>query len=198
MVAFAHQRPPHDKLRTMKKYISLFFLAILSFMHWGCQRQLPTNCQVISIDNKNTNQKLLSDYFELYKVCPLETTDQNIIGQIKRIEIYNGDIYILDEINNCVFQHDSTGRYIRTLNRIGRGPEEYMRLTDMKVNVQGLFLVDYTQQAMLQYDHDLKFIRKIHFDCFPFEFKFFKDKLFIYSERNNTNNDYCFYETDFQ
>lgn len=99
MVAFAHQRPPHDKLRTMKKYISLFFLAILSFMHWGCQRQLPTNCQVISIDNKNTSQKLLSDYFELYKVCPLETTDQNIIGQIKRIEIYNGDIYILDEIN---------------------------------------------------------------------------------------------------
>ena len=137
-------------------------------------------------------------FFESARIIPLKSIDSAMVSLADKIVIYKEHIHIYDRKQNALFVFEKNGDFLFKIDQQGRGPEEYMRLTDMKVNVQGLFLVDYTQQAMLQYDHDLKFIRKIHFDCFPFEFKFFKDKLFIYSERNNSNNDYCFYETDFQ
>lgn len=178
----------------MKRYVILLLIIVF---YSCCQKEQPINTYTITIDYNQVKKELLSKYFTLYKICPLETTDQNIIGEIKKIEIYNGNIYILDVINNCVFQHDTTGKYIRQLNKIGRGPEEYMRLTDMKVNKQGIFLVDYTQQSIMQYDHDFNFIKKIRMNnCFPFEIQFAEDNLFVYSERTNANNDYCFYEID--
>lgn len=176
--------------------IKYFLPYIVAILFYNCKSQDDINVQPISINYKNSKQVRLSEYFDLFKVCPLETTPNNLIGYIKKIEIYNTDFYILDEANNCVFHHDSAGRFINQLNKIGRGPEEYIRITDLKVNDDGIFILDYSQQAIIHYDHNLQFVGKTHLNFFASEFLLQQGNLFVYSERANNKKDYCFYQTD--
>lgn len=175
-----------------------FLPYIVITLFYSCRSQDDINALPISVDYKDSKQIQLSEYFTLVKVCPLETTPENLMGHIKKIEIYNTDFYILDEANNCVFHHDSSGRFINQLNKIGRGPQEYMRITDLKVNDNGIFILDYSQQSIIQYDHNLQFIRKTHLDFFASEFLLQQENIFFYSERANNKQDYCFYSTDYQ
>ena len=177
-------------------YIFLSLIALLL----SCQEVRDNAPDTISINYKAREHVNLSKYFELFRICPLETTSENLMGYITKIEMHNQDFYILDFTNNRIFHHDSSGRFINQLNKIGRGPEEYIRLMDMQVNDDGVFVLDVSRQAVLQYNHDLQFVQRIpiSLNFSPTEFLVQKESMFFYSERNNTEQDYCFYRTNFQ
>lgn len=175
-------------------YLFLSLIALLL----SCREARENAPDTISINYKATEHINLSKYFELFRICPLETTSENLMGYITKIEMYNQDFYILDFTNNRIFHHDSSGRFINQLNKIGRGPEEYIRIMDMQVNDDGVFVLDVSRQAVLQYNHDLQFVQRIpiSLNFSPTEFLVQKGNMFFYSERNNTEQDYYFYRTN--
>lgn len=160
----------------------------------GCKTTIDDSIETISIDCNRKQKKALSDYFDNVKICPLETNSECLLGYVTKVEIYNSDYYLLDFTNNCVFQFGADGKFKRKLEKIGRGPDEYIKITDLKIQEDGIYLLDYPQQAILHFKHDMSFVKKIHFDLFPSEFLLDVDTLFIYCERNNSKEDYCFYQ----
>jgi len=101
-----------------------------------------------------------SEFIKSIKYVPLETTPNSIVGNISNIIVENGKIYVSDD-KNIINIFDINGKYLNTLNRIGRGPEEYRRFLDFAVSSTGdLFLVS-PEQGILKYDANLKFIKTV-------------------------------------
>ena len=104
--------------------ISIFFF--LQFV-WNCSNKNEQtkntpfhtdldNCK-LSIDLK------LSDLIEDYRLVPLETTNESLLGEFRNIINSSGD-YILIADRNNVYKFSREGRFINTILKNGRGPGE--------------------------------------------------------------------------
>ena len=108
-----------------------------------------------------------SEYIEEFTYIPLETTQSSLIGSIQKIVIDNGKIYILDAksrfnlFDDVISIFNIDGSYIGSLNRYGRGPEEYTRLINFAVTPEGNILI-VAQSGIIEYDSSFKFIRKLN------------------------------------
>jgi hypothetical protein len=61
-----------------------------------------------------------------YEFIPLETGDNNLIGDIQYAEIIDNRIFVLDQIHSKTIQvYDIHGKYISHIGNVGQGPGEY-------------------------------------------------------------------------
>ena len=101
-----------------------------------------------------------SEFIKEIKYIPLETTPGSMIGNIANVIIEHRKIYVRDD-KNVITIFDLNGKYLNTLNRVGRGPEEYMSVSDFEVAPNGNIFIASRREGLLEYGADLKFIRKI-------------------------------------
>ncbi len=102
------------------------------------------NITSILIDPEKINGKInlstiLSDSVE---IIPLETTEECLIGEIKRLEFTPSAIYISDKPTNKIFEFDLSGKYKKTIGKIGPGPGEYSRLGDFAIVGDSIIVSD--------------------------------------------------------
>jgi len=74
----------------------------------------------------------LSDIGTEVTYIPLETTTECIIQQINKVLI--SDSFIFASEHNRLLQFDKDGRYIRQIGSQGRGPEEYLSVSDFCID----------------------------------------------------------------
>jgi len=76
--------------------------------------------------------------------------------------LWNGNRYwVLDTVQNTLVVYDASGKAVSRVGVRGRGPQEYLKISDFTFTAQGeVVLLDGTQDALLFYDNDLKFIKK--------------------------------------
>ncbi|MDR0606457.1 MAG: 6-bladed beta-propeller [Bacteroidales bacterium] len=139
------------------KYVFIVFLIITLSC---CSNNTKEHDSVLSIDYKNLDEIALSDYVNNIKIVKLATSDDVLIGEIVKVEIFNNRIYILDRLSNALFIFTDEGEFLYKLRNIGQGPGEYIYLFDFDVTNDGVYLSD-IGQSILYYDNDFKFIRKI-------------------------------------
>ena len=101
-----------------------------------------------------------SDFIKEIKYIPLETTSNSMVGEIYKIKIDRGKIYIRDN-NGVINIFDLDGRYLNRLDRAGRGPEEYINIIDFDISQNGHILIISQSGGIAEYDTDLKFVRKL-------------------------------------
>ncbi|MBN2635718.1 MAG: 6-bladed beta-propeller [Prolixibacteraceae bacterium] len=133
-------------------------LAIILFVTAGFVRckQSDTN-QLITVDvTKSYPEKelILQDFMDV-EYIPLETSDDFVTNGVvmalgnKFIVVKNwsndGNIYVFDR---------KTGKALRKINRMGKGPEEYSHLTDIVLDEQNneLFVNCLISKKILVYD----------------------------------------------
>jgi hypothetical protein len=78
----------------------------------------------------------LSEIAENVEYIPLETTDSTLIGDLVR-KIVNTDnrIYLLNSgLESEILCFNTNGKFYFKINRSGRGPEEYLSLTDFDIS----------------------------------------------------------------
>lgn len=134
---------------------------------------LTTSCS----ENKNAENKIkrigisdemiddksdYSDIIEVLEVVKLQTSENSIIGEIRKIEYINDKFYIKDK-NQVLFIFDSNGNFIHKLNKRGRGPKEYLEMRDYYVNDKG-FITVLSYKALITYNSNLEFIDKRKFN----------------------------------
>ena len=103
----------------------------------------------------------LGNYARDIKYIKLETNDSSVLGIVRKIYHEKGLFYISDNNNVCKI-FDDNGKYIRTINRIGRGPEEYLDITDIYVDAEsGNLMIMDTRGVITEYTSAGRFIRKI-------------------------------------
>lgn len=113
------------------RYPALVILIILSSL--ACNRQTIDH-SVISVDIDKQDKVSVFDLFSNIRIIPLETTDESLLASIFRIVKYENNIYILDRKQHTLLIFDDNGKYISKINNLGRGPEEYSAIYDVKIN----------------------------------------------------------------
>ncbi len=102
------------------------------------------------------------DYLDTLRIVPLQTGEDAAIGEISSIRIRNGKIYIVDAQSEALFIFDTDGTLLGKLSAQGRGPNEYMNLSDIEISDDGsIWLLDYITQKLLVYDSNLDFKKSI-------------------------------------
>lgn len=77
----------------------------------------------------------------------------------------NSNIYILDQRNRKIVIFNHAGEPIMNLSRRGRGPEEYLQITDFDVSDDGSILIlDGQKVVLIKYDKEGCFVEYCSWD----------------------------------
>lgn len=120
-----------------------------------------THIETISVD---TSQKKI-DYkqlFSTWKIVPLQTSRNSLIGAISRMYSFNGRYYVLDKKTSSVLIFKNDGVFIDKIQASGYGPGEYTDLMDFCINEQNKQLILYSHRPykLLTYDLDGHFLEE--------------------------------------
>jgi hypothetical protein len=123
------------------------------------------DADTISIDGATRCDSLIfSDFFKAPKVVLLETKPECVVQNIRSLEIYKEDIYILDDRANMLYIFDGNGKFKRTISSPGRGHGEYMKLADFSIDrtKEIIYLLDEATDEILKFSlNDYKFLSSI-------------------------------------
>lgn len=102
----------------------------------------------------------LSDYASDIQYVPLETREESVLGTIRDISFEDNKFFVRDN-NNVIKIFDKSGKYLSTIDRSGRGPQEYNGIVWFKPAPQakGAYLLDRSGTLFL-YEYDGTFIEK--------------------------------------
>ena len=153
----------------MNKAINCMFIILAFVMCISCgsynTATMYADADTISIDGATRCDSLIfSDFFKAPKVVLLETKPECVVQNIRSLEIYKEDIYILDDRANKLYIFDGNGKFKRTISSPGRGHGEYMKLADFSVDRTKdiIYLLDEATDEILKFSlDDYKFLSSI-------------------------------------
>lgn len=153
----------------MNKAINCMFIILAFVMCISCgsynTATMYADADTISIDGATRCDSLLfSDFFKAPKVVLLETKPECVVQNIRSLEIYKEDIYILDDRANKLYVFDGNGKFKRTISSPGRGHGEYMKLADFSIDrtKEVIYLLDEATDEILKFRlDDYKFLSSI-------------------------------------
>lgn len=153
----------------MNKAINCMFIILAFVMCISCgsynTATMYADADTISIDGATRCDSLIfSDFFKAPKVVLLETKPECVVQNIRSLEIYKEDIYILDDHANKLYVFDGNGKFKRTISSPGRGHGEYMKLADFSIDrtKEIIYLLDEATDEILKFSlNDYKFLSSI-------------------------------------
>ena len=153
----------------MNKAINSMFIILAFVMCISCgsynTATMYADADTISIDGATRCDSLIfSDFFKAPKVVLLETKPECVVQNIRSLEIYKEDIYILDDHANKLYVFDGNGKFKRTISSPGRGHGEYMKLADFSIDrtKEIIYLLDEATDEILKFSlNDYKFLSSI-------------------------------------
>lgn len=153
----------------MNKAINCMFIILAFVMCISCgsynTATMYADADIISIDGATRCDSLIfSDFFKAPKVVLLETKPECVVQNIRSLEIYKEDIYILDDRANKLYVFDGNGKFKRTISSPGRGHGEYMKLADFSIDrtKEIIYLLDEATDEILKFSlNDYKFLSSI-------------------------------------
>lgn len=115
----------------MKQFILLIavIFSIISCQHRQENVLFKNNLSINKTSEKIYLSQLMTDSF---KITPLETQEESIIGRINKIKKAEDHYYILSN-DQWIFHFDQNGKYISSLKRRGDGPSEYTYINDFDI-----------------------------------------------------------------
>lgn len=91
---------------------------------------------VIKLPSKINYKKeiKLTELLSSLEVIPLEVSSESMIAQIQKIFFNDNKIIIFDNLLERITIFDRHGHFLNTINEKGRGPGEFMMITDVYVD----------------------------------------------------------------
>ena len=96
---------------------------------------------------------------DLHLVELTDTSKESSFTEISKLVFKKDKFYISDWATRRIIVFDLNGNPVFVLNRRGRGPEEYLQVTDFDVdNSGGLWILDGQKDAVSHYSSDGRFL----------------------------------------
>lgn len=114
--------------------------------------------------NRNSGTIKMSDIVDSLEYIRLETTEECLIGKVDRIIPLEDYFLLVDRRKTrSVFIFDRAGKFVRKIAFRGRGPQEYIALTDADYDTDAkrLIILDSFGRKLLFYSLDGEFVKKI-------------------------------------
>lgn len=92
-----------------------------------------SNSYNVNISDCNSSIPM-STIFDSVFIIPLESKNVPLIGQMETFQYFRDYIYILDKKKESVFIFTDKGKFLREVNRKGKGPGEYTDIKFFEIN----------------------------------------------------------------
>ena len=147
---------------------SILLLLIITLL--GCSsnmKQEPISKSGIPVINLSEDVStvpslLLSESAEKLEIVPLEMTDQSMLGEIRRIQVTDHNIWIDHGREFYIYRFSRSGKFLNKIGSIGQGPGEYTTYSTFLVDEdkKEVYIIANTN-GVLAYDFEGNFKRKI-------------------------------------
>lgn len=118
------------------KAIELFTLSFLIIL---------TSCRPSSTNNQNNRANInlsapvqqdlnMSTFISDIQYVPLETTDENLIGNINQLLLTDDKMIVVDQKTASIFFFDHKGKYLYKIAEQGIGPGQYTQINGAAIN----------------------------------------------------------------
>jgi hypothetical protein len=114
---------------------------VIAFIYVAAFFACRQNCLAISGDvteirivSGEANRTDLLQFIEDIHLTPLETGNDCLIGNVRRVKAEAGRFYITDYADNPVKVFSGDGKFVSAIGRKGAGPGEYIQISDMLVS----------------------------------------------------------------
>ena len=118
----------------------------------------------ISIKKNELEAIPIDRIFAEYKFISLEATDSSLVGSTRKVTLKNDVIYVSD--GKCLHQFTTNGKHLRTLERSGGGPQEYVNIWDFTISDKEILIWDQNSRKLIRYSLDNTYINSYKFDNF--------------------------------
>ena len=145
-------------------FIRLLVLFCAGILVVSCREQkksTPAGVDVKEVTFKEAPKDfLIASSFKNIHMIQLEATEESLISDIKRVVDVDGKVYVLTRTNEIYCFDRATGKYIRTIGRLGEGPGEYVSAMDICYDEKEkcICVVDYYKSAIHNYSLDGRFL----------------------------------------
>lgn len=113
--------------------------------------------EVVDIDKAKQEDALLySSILEEPDVIVLETCPECIIQDVSAIDIYEGNIYILDDKVPALYVFRRDGSFLRQIGHQGRGRGEYWELSDFSIDRENGVIYLWDDALDMAHKYDLR------------------------------------------
>jgi len=147
---------------------------------------------IINLDMLKDTELFSSMIFNVPKTIILETSKKCLIGSVTDMQVYDEKIYIFDKMSaQSLLQFDLNGKFIRKIADRGKGPGEYLNLSDFTIDKKNseLYLLD--NNKLHRYKTDGTYINSVSIEI---EFagvraiQFYKGMIYAEVSPYSTNN----------
>ena len=115
-------------------------------------------------DSHYTNLRFfnLSEVADTVEYIPLQTNEEITVGEVRKLLIRNGRMYIWDRLSESVFCFDTSGNYLYRVHAQGQGPGEYGRTSDFSLDMNNghICIFSDVDRAIFEYDENGKFLKE--------------------------------------
>lgn len=134
---------------------------------WACSHENTAEYQVFHVNPESESKECFDHFYHLKEVIPLETTDSSVMGDIMKVISAKGRIFVAPWNGKSIFIFDRSGKYLSRIDKEGRGPGEYLKISDFMVTEEPEEIVVYAREGKLNfYDWDGNFLRDSKQDAF--------------------------------
>ena len=118
---------------------------------------------VIAENNTETlSDSAIQNVIESVSFIPLETSEECVLGSVRKIQMANGDVFVMADGKQRVcelYRFNSKGHLLNKIGNLGNSKSEYLRMASFLVQDKEVFVADADKHKILVYGVDGKFSR---------------------------------------
>lgn len=101
--------------------------------NYACTSKSDLDVQVFTVDPSLYSNKSFDDFYRLKEIISLETTDSSAMTEPIKVVELRDHIFILTYSRDNIYCFGRDGKFIRKLEKKGKGPGEYQTIEDFVV-----------------------------------------------------------------
>lgn len=142
----------------------LFAILLLTACNRIFQKSEPlaNNIRVINLnENDIIKEGKLSNVISIDSIMFLEYSDESLIGTIDKVLVSDEYIFIIDKKRtNAIYRFDRLGNFLNSYKKIGKGPQEYIKLNDVTIFQDSIYVSAEPNQLFIL-DKNLTFVKSV-------------------------------------
>jgi hypothetical protein len=152
-------------MNKIKNILSILTIVSILIGFKSCREKNTDEIEVkyLQINVNIDDAKIISanQWFSSIELIPLETREESLIGQYKKVIFYEGKFFILDSKQAIIFVYSADGDYLlSSLSKKGQGPGEYMSILDFDINKETntIEILDASSYKIKKYDIEFNYL----------------------------------------
>lgn len=175
-----------------------FALIIILFANTSCNK-VPESIfnEIILIDFSDELVHNASELFENVSYLQLNTGSDMPLGEISSLKIFDNILVVFDESQESLFLFDDNGVLLNSVNSIGKGPGEYLSISDYNIINDELYVIT-NRSNIDKFSLKGRFIERVGSSPhFIDQFQVDKKDYIVLSKLNDDENRIFVFDKDF-